>query len=325
MWKKSSCHHQGLKDVKDYCGKGTHKMNLSGWKSQPKITSAYSPTDIVLKNKVLNAEVAVTNFLVQYKLPLATVDHLGPMFKSIFPDCKIAQSYGCARQKTSAIINEAFQPYCHSYLVELCKNNPYSVGHNGSNDTGVRKMNNVCIRIFDIKQSKTVRSHLFDMCLIEGEDAAKASTIFAAIEEYFIADDMPWNNCVSLSVDNTNAIIGIRNSIASRFLGKNNEICIAGCPCHLAHFAAAHANNGFSNYINLNIEDVCVDAFYWFDKSTKHKGKLVEYFKFCNHKYQSVLKDLSVRWLSLDCCLVRILKKFTNLCSYFVSEDFRDE
>ena len=39
-------------------------MNLRGWENQPKITSAYSPTDTSLKNKVLNAEVAVTNFLV---------------------------------------------------------------------------------------------------------------------------------------------------------------------------------------------------------------------------------------------------------------------
>ena len=197
-------------------------MNLSGWKSQPKITSAYSPTDIVLKNKVLNAEVTVTNFLVQYKLPLATVDHLGPMFKSIFPDCKIAQSYGCARQKTSAIINEAFQPYCHNYLVEFCKNNLYSVGHDGSNDTGVGKMNPVCIKIFDIKRSKTVSRYFFDMFLTEGDDAAKASTVFAAIEERFTAEYIPWNNCVNLNMGNTNALIGIRNSVASRFLKKNN-------------------------------------------------------------------------------------------------------
>ena len=44
------CHHQGLKDVKNHCEKDTHKMNLRGWKSQPKITSAYSPTDTPLKN-----------------------------------------------------------------------------------------------------------------------------------------------------------------------------------------------------------------------------------------------------------------------------------
>ena len=98
-----SCRNQFLKDVKDHCGKGTHKMNLRGWKSQLKISSVYSTTDTPLKSKVLNAEVVVTNLLVQHNLPLATADHLGPLFKSIFPDSKIAQSYSCARQKATAI------------------------------------------------------------------------------------------------------------------------------------------------------------------------------------------------------------------------------
>ena len=30
---------------------------------------------------------------------------------------------------------------------------------------------------------------------------------------------------------------------------------------HLEHITAGHANDGFSNYINLNIENVCVDHF----------------------------------------------------------------
>ena len=45
-------------------------------------------------------------------------------------------------------------------------------------------------------------------------------------------------------------------------LEKNNEMCIAGCPCHLAHIAAGHAYDGLSNYMNLNIKNVSVDAFY---------------------------------------------------------------
>ena len=84
-------------------------MNLRGWKSQPKKTNVYSPTDTPLKNKVLHAKVAVINFLVQHSLTLATADHLDPLFKSIFFfffDSKIAQPYDCARQKTSAIISE---------------------------------------------------------------------------------------------------------------------------------------------------------------------------------------------------------------------------
>ncbi len=161
--------------------------------------------------------------------------------------------------------------------------------------------------------------------LTEGEDGAKAFKIFEAIEEKFTRDSMLWSNCVSLSIDNTNTMIGVNDSIASRFLEKNPEIFIAGCPCHLAHIAASHANDGFSDILGLNVEDVCIDCYYWFDKSSKRKGKLLEYFEFCNQDYQAVLKHLSVRWLSLQCCMERILKKFPSLKSYFLSEDAIDQ
>ena len=101
--------------------------------------------------------------------------------KKIFPDSKIAASYASATTKTFAITNKAFEPYCHSFLVDYCKSNPFRVGHDGSNDTGVQKMNPVAVRIFDIKNSKTVSEHFFSMCLTEGEDAGKASKLFEPI------------------------------------------------------------------------------------------------------------------------------------------------
>eukprot|EP00794_Sanderia_malayensis_P002539 gene2539-2936_t len=39
-----------------------------------------------LEKKTLKAEVMVTNVLLQHNLPIATADHLGPLFGSIFPD-----------------------------------------------------------------------------------------------------------------------------------------------------------------------------------------------------------------------------------------------
>jgi hypothetical protein len=110
-------------------------------------------SDSNFENKVLNAEVMVTNFIIQYNLPIATADHLAPLFKTIFPDSKIASSYSCAKTKTFAILNEGFAPDCHNYIVEHCNTHAYSVGHDGSNDTGVQKMNPVSIRIFDVKSS----------------------------------------------------------------------------------------------------------------------------------------------------------------------------
>ena len=64
---------------------------------------------------------------------------------------------------------------------------------------------------------------------------------------------------------------------------------------------------------------------HWFEKSSKRKGKLQEYFQFCDQEYTPALKHISVRWLSLEKCVARVLQKFASLQSYFLSEDWADE
>ena len=162
------------------------------------------------------------------------------------------------------------------------------------------------------------------MCITSGEHGAKAACIFDAVDEKFTDDSMPWLNSVSLSVDNTNAMIGRHNSVASRCIDKNPNIFISGCPCHLAHIAATEANDAFSDAVGINVEDILIGIYYWFDKSSKRKGKLAEYFDFCDQDYQQVLKHVSTRWLSLERCIDRALKKLPSLKSYFLSENFAD-
>ena len=216
-------------------------------------------------------------------------------------------------------------PYCHQSLVEHCQTHPFGLGTDGSNDTGLLKMNPVTIRLFDMNNSKKVTSHFYDICTTTGEDCGKAYAIFDAIDSKFVEDSVPWSNAISLSVDNTNAMIGARNSVASRCKDKNPNIFIAGCPCHLAHLVASEANDAFSEVLSMNIESIIIDVYYWFDKSSKRKGKLAEYFEFCNQDYQQILKHISVRWLSLERCVDRVLKKLPSLKSYFLSEDSADE
>ena len=172
----------------------------------------------------------VSNFTLQHNLPLATADHLGPSFKIIFPDSKTTSSYSSARTKTTAIVNEAFGTHCHDFIVQHCQNYPCSCGTDGSNDTGIQKMNPVSIRIYDANTSKVVINHFYNMCLTEGEHGATAESIFAAMANNFDLDNIPFQNCVSLSANNASTMVGKRNSLASRFKDKNSEIFISGCP-----------------------------------------------------------------------------------------------
>ena len=320
------CSHMGVRDVKLHCERESHKVNAEKMKHQSNLNAFVTKSgNSSLEKKTLKAEVMVTNFLVQHNLPIATADHLGPLFKAIFPDSQIASKYAAARTKTSAILNIAMGPYCHQSLVQHCQTHPFALGTDGSNDTGLLKMNPVTIRLFDMNNSKKVTSHFYDICTTTGEDCGKAYAIFDAIDSKFVEDSVPWSNAVSLSVDNTNAMIGARNSVASRCKDKNPNIFIAGCPCHLAHLVASEANDAFSDVLSMNIESIIIDVYYRFEKSSKRKGKLAEYFEFCNQDYQQILKHVSVRWLSLERCVDRVLKKLPSLKSYFLSEDSADE
>ena len=66
----------------------------------------------------------------------------------------------------------------------------------------------------------------------------------------------------------------VNNSLASLFLEKNESVFIPGCPCHSSQIASSNAHDALTEYIGLNVEDVMVDVFYWFDKSANRKGKL---------------------------------------------------
>ena len=110
----------------------------------------------------------VSNFIVQHNLSISLADHLGQLFKNIFTDIQITSFYACAKTKTFCIINKAFQPYYHKQIIDYYKNHCFTVGHDGSNDTGVQRMNPIAVRIFDINRSKTVFEHFYSMCLTEG-------------------------------------------------------------------------------------------------------------------------------------------------------------
>ena len=113
----------------------------------------------------------------------------------------------------------------------------------------------------------------------------------------FIKHGISWDFVTALGVDNTNANIGEHNSLKSRALEKNHNIFTAVCPCHVLHNAACKSGSAFATVTGFDIEDNCVDFFYWFDKSSKRKSILKEYYEFCNSECEGFIKYVSTRWL----------------------------
>ena len=58
----------------------------------------------------------MTGFIAEHNIPLAVADHLGLLFKDIFPDSKIAKNYACGKTKATCILNRGIKPDLQSNL-----------------------------------------------------------------------------------------------------------------------------------------------------------------------------------------------------------------
>ena len=115
----------------------------------------------------------------------------------------------------------------------------------------LEKMNPVTVRLFDHDQG-CVSTRFLDMCLTSGTGSAIAASIFEAMDVALQSREIPWVNCVGLSVDNTSVNMGKHNSIRTRATQKNPSIYMMDCPCHILHNTARKAGDAF--------RDVCMQS-----------------------------------------------------------------
>ena len=186
---------------------------------------------------------------------------------------KIAKKYACSKTKTTCILNRAIKPELQKNLINQMKKDCYSISTDGSNDQGLKKMNPVTVRLFDINQHMVVNQFV-EMYLSSSSDA---DGIFAAIDKAFANNGILWDKCISLGFDNTSVNIGKHHSLITNARQKNDEIILMGCPCHMAHDTARHATKAFEKFVIFNAEELLVDSYFHFDYSSKRKNLLLEF------------------------------------------------
>ena len=173
-------------------------------------------------------------------------------------------------------------------------------------------MNPHTVCLFDINTSK-VEGRFLDMC------STTAQAVYDKMNEVLNKHDIPWNNCVGMSVVNTSVNLGRHNSIKTRVEEANDTFYLIGCPCHILQNTASYVGKGFEKIVNFSVDDLCVDIFYWFDPSSKKKNLLSEFCDFCDVQYRHVIKHVSTKWLSSESAVEHVLKQYSHLKSYFLS------
>ena len=292
--KKIKCDHMGKQDIEKHCKTQGHQDKAKSLKSQSKLRfNAPQSSETVKRTE---AELGMAVLTATSNIPLAFHDRLSPTIRNIFPDSKIASNYHSASTKATCMLNFAVAPALLDDLVGSMKIHPFSISIDGSNDTGLQKMNPTTVRIYDVDRNKVVTRFL-DMCT---STTATAEGIYGALDSklvQFLGCANPWSMCTSIGVDNTSVNIGIRDSLMTRILQCNPAIYFNGCACHIIHNAAQKAGDAFTECWAFDVEELTIDLYYWFDKSTKRKSGLRSYCTFCDQEYRAIIKHVTTRWL----------------------------
>ena len=304
-------------------GKQVHIRNGEAVNKSRRMNHLFRPVSTLADQDIdpsIRAEVKMVMMIVHHNTFFNLSEHISPLVREEFHGHAAADGFHCGRTKTAAIVN-CIGTSLRDSLVEELKSWPFSLMVDGSNDHGLYKMFPITVRVFDINWNRVMTKFL-DLNLITGRDSGKAAAMFESIDAKFQSYELSWDSVTCIGMDNTNVNMGIRNSIKTRVVEKNENIVVAGCPCHILHNAAGHAASRFNEETGFDVEDHSVDLYYWFDKSSKRKSALAEYYQFCDQSYAEVVRHVSVRWLSLEQCVNRELKKYISLKSYFQSEEF---
>ena len=99
------------------------------------------------------------------------------------------------------------------------------------------------------------------MCNTSFEHCSTAESLFNAIENAFTSDEISWEQCVSIGLENTNVKVCVKNSIKFRVQQRNKSCFIAGCNCHLAQIAASTRGSSYSHVSGFGMAEYMVDLY----------------------------------------------------------------
>lgn len=83
----------------------------------------------------------------------------------MFPDSKIAENFSCKRTKCTDIVKQSLAPEFSDKVIDRCRNQPFTILCDESNDRGSDKYFAVLVRIFEDDRN-TVATRFLDMPVV---------------------------------------------------------------------------------------------------------------------------------------------------------------
>ncbi|XP_065370891.1 uncharacterized protein LOC135963040 [Calliphora vicina] len=292
-----------------------HKAAAAAIKSTPNITIALNSSNSN-KEAVKRAELKIVGLLATNNLAFRLVDDLVPILKSSFQDSDILKQVSLHRTKATALMKNVLGPDFSQELYTKLKNTVFSIIIDETTDISTTKQIAFTV-IFYNDDTSSIQYSFFDFKECE---SSTAKDIFNLLKSTITEKGIPFQNLVGFASDTPNVMFGQYNSVAKFLKNEKPDIAVIKCSCHLIHLVASKACLKLPTYL----EDLLRNLGSYFNRSYIRQKKLEEFQEYFQTGVHKILSPAITRWLSIHCCVKRVLEQFEPLRSFLRLEVFED-
>ncbi|KAL0172913.1 hypothetical protein M9458_033224, partial [Cirrhinus mrigala] len=302
--------HGGEADVRLHASSKLHCTNTTTVQTNKLVSSFFKKQDDSMYNKIAAAELTSVFHCVTHQQSYRSLDCAMKLTPKLYSDSGIAKLVSCGRTKAEALVTNVLAPLASDFSQCLeSKDIFFSISTDASNKGNVKTFL-ISVRFWTPEQGIQNRVLDFSEQAAESADAV-TDTLLNKLKEHKLSI----SNISAYSADNAAVNFGRKHSIYQNLKKINSKILPANCPAHIIHNAVKRA----SNALQIDVETIIIKSFNHFSCSAKRVSTLKEMFEFADMEYQTLLRHVPTRWLSLHPAIDRLVNTWPAVRSYFLS------
>ncbi|XP_076663229.1 uncharacterized protein LOC143366223 isoform X3 [Andrena cerasifolii] len=231
--------------------------------------------------------------------------HFMRMAQETFKNPDVLKCMSLSPTKMTAICKNVINKSIITKSIENVQGKFFSILIDETTDTS--NMKSLCILMRYVHEGQ-ICTDLLDLIRIK---ECTAENLYRCFRHSLKKYNLPISNMVGVCVDNTTVMVGAHNSLISRLVADNGEICILPCICHSIHLAARHA----CEYLPPYVEKFLHSLYSYFSQNPKRLSMLEGTQQFMKVAKRKVRQPSATKWLVLSECIKRVLNQWTVLFS----------
>ena len=157
----------GKNDLKVHFERNKHKEAVEKRKGHRPINAHFAQIQPVkAEDRTTDAEIKICVLIAKHNMALLSADHLTDLHNVAAPDLNVK----CKKTKATQVIKRCLAPTLTKPVIDMCKEGPFSLMIDESNDRKAKKRLVVLVRLFDGHSAKT---RFLELPVLKGGTSAK--------------------------------------------------------------------------------------------------------------------------------------------------------